>query len=155
MRLLPISAINNRLEALATYLGINTDSETELSKIVSLSVDRNVHYYHHDNVVYAVSHQQDKLLKGGVVVSFNSSLWVVKNIDKEFFGAVKTFVVKRYKQKRLYGNSDAGKGDRIISDYVSELTKFGKSLIGRHESMTGETVTFSIADVFHEPILVP
>jgi hypothetical protein len=63
------------------------------------------------------------------------------------FAQVKAFLISKYKAERLYGHSDKGKGDRIVSRYLSELNENGRSIISRHESASGEVIPFTAADV--------
>lgn len=69
------------------------------------------------------------------------------------FEAVKVFVKANYKHDRLYGRNastgwDDSYGDDIVAGYHRALnTSDNKQLISRHESTTGEPISFTRADV--------
>jgi hypothetical protein len=71
-----IPAINNRLEALANHLGINSEVESELSTIEQKHTTGPVHTYMHNNFMYFVAHSAYGLA-ADKLVEFNSNLWAV------------------------------------------------------------------------------
>lgn len=71
-----IPAINNRLEALAKYLGINSDIEAELSAIEQRHTATPVHTYIHNETMYFVANSNYGLA-ADKIIEFNSNLWSV------------------------------------------------------------------------------
>lgn len=56
------------------------------------------------------------------------------------------FIKKHYKHSRFEARNNQGWGEdyshRIVASYVVDLEKYGVSHISRHESVTGEGLTF-------------
>lgn len=75
-----IPGINNRLEALAKYLGVNTDIESELSTIEVIYSPTTpgvyVHKFKYHGVTYFVANNSYGLA-ADKVVQFNSSFWSI------------------------------------------------------------------------------
>jgi hypothetical protein len=65
------------------------------------------------------------------------------------FDQVKKFIVSKYKAERLYNHSDKGKGDRVVNMYLKDIVQKGRSNISKHESNTGDAITFTAQDVIN------
>lgn len=71
-----IAGINNKLEALAKHLGIDSDSEVELSAIEQRHTSGMVHTYVHEEIMYFVANSAYGLA-ADKLVEFNSNHWSV------------------------------------------------------------------------------
>tara|TARA_B110001454_G_C12621464_1_gene393029 strand:+ start:167 stop:721 length:555 start_codon:yes stop_codon:yes gene_type:complete len=79
---LDIPAINNKLEALAKFLGINSEVEAELSTIEQRHIISPVHTYKHNNTMYYVANSSYGL-GADKLVEFNSHHWSILAEKKE------------------------------------------------------------------------
>lgn len=66
------------------------------------------------------------------------------------FEQMKKFLVKRYRHDRLYGRDGTvwgNYGDAVTNSHLEALVEYGVGFISQHESVTGEAIKYSPADV--------
>lgn len=84
-----IPGINNKLEALAIHLGLDSDNDEHIKTVEVLDKDepyyREIHRFMHNGNMYHVSSLgRSRLSKGfecDAAVQFNSNIWAIKQVS--------------------------------------------------------------------------